>query len=73
MISERQNKDTTYIVFGGIPSLLHIHNIHVKDRAELHLDRPVRICTEKYYREYKRRCSPMKTTLSIKNQEGAAL
>lgn len=33
----RNGAKTTYIVFGGIPSLLHIHNIHVKDRPELHL------------------------------------
>lgn len=24
-------------MFGGIPSLLHIHNVDVKDRPELHL------------------------------------
>lgn len=29
--------ESTHIVFGGIPSLLHIHHIHVQDRPELHL------------------------------------
>lgn len=31
-------------MFGWIPSLLHIHNINVKDRPELHLHKPNRIC-----------------------------
>lgn len=35
--ARRNGAKTTYIVFGGIPSLLHIHDIHVKDRPELHL------------------------------------
>lgn len=35
--SQKWSKETTHIVFGGIPSLLHIHDIHVKDRPELHL------------------------------------
>lgn len=44
VIAERQSKNTAYIMFGGIPSLLHIHNINVKDRPELHLHKPDRIC-----------------------------
>lgn len=35
--ARRNGAKTTYIVFGGIPSLLHIHDIHVEDRPELHL------------------------------------
>lgn len=37
--SESKNKAITYIVLGGIPPLLHIHNVDVEDRAELHLGR----------------------------------
>lgn len=43
-MAETQSKNTTYIMFGWIPSLLHIHNINVKDRPELHLHKPNRIC-----------------------------
>lgn len=35
--SQNWSKEATHVVFGGIPSLLHIHDIHVKDRPELHL------------------------------------
>lgn len=37
---QQQKEETTYIVFGGVPSLLHVHNVNVQDGAELHLDRP---------------------------------
>lgn len=61
-----QYEETTYIVFGGIPSLLHIHDINVKHRTELHLDRPNMTCTKKYYKEYKGKL-PIKTILGIKS------
>lgn len=32
-----RREESTHIVFGGIPSLLHIHDVDVKDRPELHL------------------------------------
>lgn len=35
--SQKWSKETTHVVFGGIPSLLHIHHVHVKERPELHL------------------------------------
>lgn len=38
-------KNTTYVMFGGVPSLLHIHNVDVKDRPQLHLHKANTICT----------------------------
>lgn len=35
--SQKWSKEATHVVFGGIPPLLHVHDIHVKDRPELHL------------------------------------
>lgn len=35
--AQKWSKEATHVMFGGIPSLLHIHDIHVKDRPELHL------------------------------------
>lgn len=36
--SRKTKTRQTYIMFGGIPSLLHVHDIDVKHRPELHLD-----------------------------------
>lgn len=73
MITETTDEETTYIVFGGIPPLLHVHNINVKDSGELHLHKPSRICTKKHSKCYKRRCSPMKTIWRIRDHTGTAL
>lgn len=47
-------------MFGGIPSLLHVHNIDVKHRPELHLD----FLHQERSKLYRRQCSAMKTTQS---------
>ncbi len=70
MMAGTQDEETTYIVFGGVPPLLHVHNINIKDCSELHLHKPRRICTKKNSKCYKRRCSPMKTIQGIKNHKG---
>lgn len=49
-------------MFGWVPSLLHIHNIYVKDRPELHLPRTDRIL-QQYPKSYRGSWSPMKTSL----------
>lgn len=48
-------------MFGGIPPLLHVHDIHVKDRAELHLGRLNSSRKKKEEEKGYKRSPPMET------------
>lgn len=53
-----RKKKLTYIVFGWVPSLLHVHHVNIKNRPEMHFEglQQKQACV-KVYRDG---CSPVK-------------